>query len=284
MTAPLPRVTISEHPLPHADDTLHLTVLSDLHIDSPLCDYDGLKKMLKARSRLQNHVVCGIGDMADLVMPTDMKRFRPSVQKPHIATRDDWFAAALEEVGGLLEELKVVWLFIGRGNHEDEAMKRHGWDSTSVLAARLGCKPAGYSGVHDLRLKRGSAQTTFRLAWHHGAWGGAYAKGYNSALGYFSTIDSWHCAVWGHNHASRVDPEVRLSPDPAAGLLRERRVYLMACGSGVAQQSGDGRITHRTERHGAQPQPRQSPLIKIKLRRQKAGGVERNEPEYTVEV
>lgn len=284
MPAPIPRVTVSAHQLPLVGDTVHISLLSDLHVDSQLCDYEGLRRMCQQRAKLENHFAVGLGDLCDLVMPPDLRRFRQSGQIPSIATRDDWFSAAVDHVGDQLENLGVRWLWVGRGNHEDEALKRHGWDATSLLAHRLGCAPVGYSGVHDFRLTRGTTVVTFRLAWHHGAWGGSYAKGYNSALPFFNSIDSWHVSAWGHNHASRVDPEVRLAPDPSAGILRERRVYLVACGSWTFGQAADGSVTHYTERHGYRPQPRQSPLIKVQLISTVHKGKRHYDPVYTIEV
>lgn len=257
-----PRVHVIDMKL-KPGESFHITPFSDLHIDDSLCDIAALKKVANERRGLERHFAVAIGDVLNLVVPTDLKRYRPSVQPAGIAGRDDWVNATVSYVSGVLKELDLNWLLISPGNHEDEFTKRTGVDLTSLLARDLGCFRGGYSGVVDFSIKgkvRGD-NTRFRLAYHHGAWGGRTNKGYSGAWPWFSQIDSWNVAIYGHNHASRVDHEVRRRPHRER--LIEYPVYLVNCGSFVQSYADDAKQTHYAERHGYLPQPRRVPLIKV---------------------
>ena len=196
-------------------ESIHITPFSDLHIDDSLCDIAALKRVANERRDLENHYALAIGDIFNLVVPTDLKRYRPSVQPPGIAGRDDWVNATVGYTTDILKSLNLKWLLISPGNHEDEFTKRTGVDLTTLLARDLGAFRGGYSGVIDINVKlreKYSTSAKFRLAYHHGAWGGRTNKGYSGAWPWFSQIDGWNVAVYGHNHACRVDPEIRRKP------------------------------------------------------------------------
>jgi hypothetical protein len=245
-------------------ESFHITPISDAHIDDSLCDLDALKKLADRRRTLENHHAILLGDTFNLVVPTDMKRYRPSVQPPQIAGRDDWVNATLRYVSNILKELNLTWAMISQGNHELEFEKRSGVDLTTLLAAEIGAFRAGYSGILDFRIHGTTKMRfsqTFRVAYHHGAWGGRTMKGYSGAWPFFSQIDGANIFLYGHNHASRVDPEIRRKV--VGDKLIDYPVYLVNCGSFVRSYSEDARETHYAERQGYLPQPRTTPLIKV---------------------
>lgn len=257
-----------------SQEPIHITCLSDLHIDEDLCDYDGLRELVESRRHLPNHSYVLIGDIYNLVFPPDLKRFRASVTPREVRGRDDWLDAAVEYVHDRLASLNIDIDLIGTGNHEDEVVKRHGVDVTSILASKLGAFRGGYSGVLDYRIvagcnkerikKTGGGSTArFRIVYHHGAWGGAYAKGYNGAVRFASMHDGWQVFLYGHNHSNRVDPEVRLRVNQSTGELVEYPVYYVNCGSWVKSYAENAKITHYAERKGYTRQARKAPLIKI---------------------
>lgn len=261
---------MSETPRVHVIDlklkpgeSFHITPFSDLHIDDSLCDLAALRRVANERRGLENHFAVAIGDIYNLVVPTDLKRYRPSVQPAGIVGRDDWVNRTFDYVSGVLKSLSLRWLLVSPGNHEDEFTKRTGVDLTSLLARELGAFRGGYSGVIDFNVglrSEGSKSSRFRLAYHHGAWGGMN-KGYNGAKPWFSQIDGWHVACYGHNHACRVDPEIRRKP--FRERLVEYPVYLVNCCSFVHSYADDAGQTHYAERRGYLPQPRKVPLITV---------------------
>ena len=87
MTAPqsLPRGVITHRVLAQ-DEPMYITCLSDLHLESSLCDVKGLRKLLEERAKLPNHSVVLIGDVMDLVGNRDLQRYMRSGQN-HILER-----------------------------------------------------------------------------------------------------------------------------------------------------------------------------------------------------
>lgn len=245
-------------------ESFHITPFSDLHIDDSLCDLAALKQAANERRGLENHFAVAIGDIFNLVVPTDLKRYRPSVQPASIAGRDDWVNSTFEYVTGVLKSLDLRWLLVSPGNHCDEFTKRTGVDLITMLAHDLGCFRGGYSGVIDFSIgdpKHRGDGVKFRMAYNHGAWGGRTNKGYSGAWPWFSQIDAWNVALYGHNHAIRVDPEIRRRA--SGNKLVEYDAYLVSCGSYVKSYADDAKQTHYAERHGYLPQPRKAPLIKV---------------------
>ena len=265
----LPRVQVIDVDVP-IGDTFYLTPIFDAHLDSAMCDHESLKRMADERRSLPNHRVIWIGDFCDLVSPPDIKRFRPSVQPDGIAKRDDWINAATEYVIEKIDALDLKHDLFSPGNHEDSALKFHGYDITTVVAKHFGARRGGYSGVIDYRIQTsGSTSIPFRVVYHHGAWGGRLAKGYNGAAPFFAQIDSWHMALFGHCHAMRSDREVRRRVH--GGDLETYPTYIVNCGQWVQSYTDDAGITHYPERAGHMPAPRSCPLIKVTPRRVRVG-------------
>ena len=252
-------------------DTLHITPISDAHLDDALCDFKALQRLAESRRELPNHHAIWLGDTLNLVVPPDLRRYRPSTQPPELAGKDDWLNATIDYVGDRIESLKLVNDLFIPGNHEDEFCKRYGLDTISILAQRFRAFRGGYSGAIDYRISQtDTKRITFRVIYHHGAWGGRLAKGYNSAMPWFSAYDSWNVALFGHNHASRVDPETRIRVHD--GELEEYEVFVVNCGAWVKSYADDAKVTHYAERHGYARQPRQCPLIRVTPREIRSGG------------
>ncbi len=252
-------------------ETMHLSLISDLHIDSAMCDLDGLKKLAAERRKLPNHGVIAIGDICDLVMPPDVKRYRPTARSRKLDGRDDYLTAAIEMVIEELRALNFDWHLISPGNHEDSAMKFHGVDAVSVIAHALGAKRGAYFGFIDYRINIGNKNKgnryhtlRFRVAYHHGAWGGQLAKGYLGAQRFANVLEGFDIFAYGHNHACRVDPEVRIDVEPRNKGMRERNIYIINCSSWTEPFSKDPRYPSYKEIKGYPPSgPRKSPLIRV---------------------
>ena len=270
------------------NEPIYVTCLSDLHLDENLCDYEGLRDLVSARNEMYpgKHRLIMIGDVYNLVLPPDLRRYRPSVQVPNVRGKDSWLDATIEYVTERILGLNAPVDLIGIGNHEESVIQYHGTDVTSRLCAATGAFRGGYSGALDYRLNRYAKDSphkghaTFRIIYHHGAWGGRLAKGYNGASAFACQHDNWNVFLYGHNHASRIDKDVRVEPDPATGRLIAYPVYLVNCASWVESYSDDASVTHYAERKGFLRQPRTAPLIRMWYRAPK-GMVSKF---YTVEV
>jgi len=268
-----------------------ITPLSDLHIESRDFGNDEFQAFLRKRNTLPGHRAFIIGDAMDLVVPVDMKRWTASCQDQRISGRDDWLNEALDIATERLTESGTQIDLIGPGNHELEFRKRHGFDTTSVLAHSLGCARGGYSGYMQYRVKLPIGKKTatvgmFRIAYHHGAWGGRLVKGFGGARDWFRCFDSWNIAVYGHNHQSTVHRETKLRP-AQNGSLCEYPVYYVCCGAWVESYTQDAARTHYSERAGHMPTSRQSPLIRVRVTNHGGGHTKTlrgQQLQYTVEM
>ena len=252
-------------------EEVNITPISDAHVDSQDCDYAALTNLIQSRASLPNHRGILLGDNQDLVVPTDLKRWRPSVQHKDLVGKDDWVNASVRFAVERLKIPGITWDLVVPGNHEDEFLKRHGVDTTSMLAFALNTRRGGYSGILEyiLRLKSGPGKPhghVFRIAYHHGAWGGRVIKGFGGARDWFRAFDDWHVALWGHNHQSHAHREWRLRP--GGNRLEKYSVYFVNCGSWVDTYSDEAGRTHYGERQGYAPSPTSAPLIRVKI----AGG------------
>lgn len=287
----VPRVSTVKVEL-EAGEELCITPLSDLHIESSAFDLEAFNELMSERAKLPNHRALLLGDVMDLVVPVDLKRWRASVQDASLAGRDDWLNAGLDIAVERLTASGAKYDLVIPGNHEDEFKKRHGVDVTSMLARELRCPRGGYSGIIQYepwikcngKFRRGPSM--IRIAYHHGAWGGRVIKGFGGARDWFRAFDGWHIACYGHNHQTLVHREARFRVSKA-GKLQEYPVYFVGTGSFVESYSEDATTTHYAERAGHMPTTRRTPLIRMRFlnhggsnKRKQRGWV----TEYTVEV
>ena len=278
-------------------ETFYVTPVSDAHLDDSSCDYEALCRVMEERRKLQHHRVLWIGDTANLILPSDLRRSRPSVLPAEIAGQDAYLNKITDYVAERIRALNVTSDLFAVGNHEDEVIKRSGYDIVSVLAQQFDAARGGYSGAIDYRLHltadgkpntRGkSAYVLLTILYHHGAWGGRKAKGYLGAIDYFSQHSfPWQFAVYGHCHGSRLDPETALVREQD-GTFREITRYLVNCAGFQIPYPEDAEKTTYSERRGYLRNPHHAPLIRAKVgwRRARRGATGTDiHMDYSVEV
>ena len=253
------------------DETIYITPLADLHLDSPLCDYDTLAAILKDRhKRLPNHRVIITGDTSDLILPVDLRRHRQSL---NIITsgQDEFLMDRIKFVVGRLRGLGCKIDLVGEGNHEHSVVKYHGVDPTTLYASELGAIRGGYHGTLNYRLHyKGKHRVNYTIDYHHGAWGGEYAKGYLGAQRWFMQSEGWDLAVYGHNHATRFDPETRFRQLPNSYRRVECIVRMVNVGSWSERGHKDARLTSHADLKGHRAHPRIAFLVRVTLRRKRS--------------
>ena len=116
-----------------AGKTFKLALFSDLHLDSPDCDIETLRKHLDFCKKEGRFILMG-GDEFDAILHTDKKRYTPSRGNDN---RDDQINKKLEIAIGLLQPYADNILFIGRGNHEESILKYSGVDMIDLLVKEL---------------------------------------------------------------------------------------------------------------------------------------------------
>lgn len=285
-----PRVTTIRVELP-ANEELWITPLSDLHADGSAFDLDGFRLLMRERNKHPHHRAFILGDAMDLVVPTDLRRWRASAQDASLSGRDDWTNAAVDVVGERLTADGTVYDGIGPGNHEDEFLKRHGVDVTSMLARELRCARLGYSGIIQYVIETKSKESgkvknrapVFRILYHHGAWGGRVMKGFGGARDFERAFYGHQIMVYGHNHQATVHRESRFRVGKNGAMIEEPH-YIVCTGSWVESYSEDAKITHYAERAGYMPTSRITPLIRVRVRKVRNGKSATWGLGYTVEM
>lgn len=116
-----------------AGKTFKLALFSDLHLDSPDCNIETLKKHLDFCKKEGRFILMG-GDEFDAILHTDKKRYTPSRGNDN---RDDQINKKLEMAISLLQPYADNILFISRGNHEESILKYSGVDMIDLLVKEL---------------------------------------------------------------------------------------------------------------------------------------------------
>lgn len=177
--------------------TQHFRHLSDLHIGSADTRVDLIERELDA----DDSWLLFNGDMADLIIAADKKRYRPACLPKRLRGRNDIINATLDWTTELLEPHAKRILGLGTGNHETAIEKECSLDFARLLCDRLGVPYAGYSGYYDFRFRDDARHVCrYLIHYHHGAGGGASLK---SCVDEFTKRNGYIDAdlIWvGHRH------------------------------------------------------------------------------------
>lgn len=138
-----------------AGKTFKLGLFSDLHLDSPDCDIETLKKHLDICKKEGRYIMMG-GDEFDAIIHTDKKRYTPSRDDNN---RDDQINQKLERAIELLKPYADNIIFIGRGNHEESILKYSGVDMIALLVNELN------HHKKNGEIQKGNYQNFVRLNW-----------------------------------------------------------------------------------------------------------------------
>lgn len=187
-------VVCRPEPMTHCNGTVHgFTLLSDLHIGAAHVDYSIIRRELATAGERGDRILVN-GDVFDLILTGDKKRFTGDVLHPRLQGRQDLVNAAVEMAVELLSPYAPQIDMIGLGNHETAVSKYHSVDVLSILIHELQktiprrtkhtIHYGGYTGFIDYRSRwAGPQQTKERhgiansqrlvIYYHHGAGGSA---------------------------------------------------------------------------------------------------------------
>ena len=248
--------------------------LLETHFGAQLCDLDEYHKVMTIRCRDPRHYAIYNGDLADMILPRDEKRYTSSATVREITSRDDYLNATEEYCLEHLDPYKERILLINKGNHEMQIEKRSGYDISSGLVAVLRdrgspVKFGGYSGFCHLRFiakgakaKRGLPAETYTLFHHHGAWAGENIRVQVKRFAYQHY--GWNGFLFSHNHAQDVWPDVRFCPNIKTLELKVLKVLFMNSGAFLRSYSGKGTIPDYAEIRAHPARFLGAPLLQIK--------------------
>lgn len=165
-------------------DTFTLWPLGDLHLGALDCAEDVLRRHVKEIATDPTARWIGMGDYADLILPTDLKRWYPhGVPQRYLDAMNNPEQGIIREsrdhVLEVLEPIRSKCWGLLHGNHETNIVKRHYFDLLSEVAAGLNVRHrvAGYECFFKVRFRRtvskkNGPEATLLVHAHHGWQGG----------------------------------------------------------------------------------------------------------------
>lgn len=264
------------------------TFMSDLHIGSVHTDYELIKKELQFAKEKGDRIAIN-GDVFDLILPSDHKRFKADVLHPRMLGRTNIVNEAIKWATELFTPVVDLIDGIGCGNHETALEKHHSYDPILALIYELEkvrkaegiIHHLGYTGFIDYRYryksrtqraKTNSNSKRFVPYYHHGAGGSApVTKGMID----FNRKDVWVVAdaIWfGHKHNRLMDHIYRMSCPESGDQPRMHDVRHIMTGAyfdtykGQSQQSirKHGRRANYAADAGFAPQGKGGSRVEIR--------------------
>lgn len=243
-----------------------LTLISDLHIGASNVNYEAIQADLDEAIENGDRILIN-GDILDLILPTDSKRYSPDNLHPKLQGRRDVLSAAIELAADILGPYASSIDMIGMGNHEEYAEKWHHVDPTMMLIDKLHTYAptghtiayGGYTGFIDYRVSYPhSGGRRFVIYYHHGN-----GKAVMTA---FKDKGSWvdSDVVWlGHKHEriANSTPLRMRCPEKGDSPVFDPQVMVMSGGymnayTPQSQESvrSEGRKTSYAATRGLAPQ------------------------------
>jgi len=205
----------------------HISIYSDIHDAS-----DTAVPHMRRRADLPNASFICLGDMFDMIVPSDNRRFQPSRVKETLRGHDDFIDRAIED--GLDTYGKFPWRMLGTGNHCHEVLKRHFTNPMARLAGKLRVPFGGFSGYlrFRFRLKNGRvARWKLNLLYHHGGSSGPVTKGLPWAQRFANGFADWDIFAYGHNHQCHAHHEAYLHLAEKHDTIVKKSRYIVNCGT-----------------------------------------------------
>lgn len=255
------------------------TLISDLHVGARNVDYELIKSELEEAKKNRDRILIN-GDIFDMILVGDRKRFRADVLHPKLAGKADIVDRAVDWAVDLLSPYIDQIDMVGIGNHEEAVAKYHSVDVTKMLISLLRRKRrskahvihyGGYTGFVDYRFRHSGAKNydtrnqkgrRFVVYYHHGTGGGApITKGmidFSRKMWVTGADLIWH----GHKH-TRVTSSVQTVGCPLTGdepVIRDvRQVQTGAyfdtyCGQTQESVEEHGRIANYAADAALSPQ------------------------------
>lgn len=223
--------------------TRGLSLISDPHFGSADQDRLALAADLDEAAYHEDRVLIG-GDVFDLLLPGDRKRYSPARVDPDMAARGDLQNAQLEAAVSFFAPYADLIDGIGVGNHEAAAEKAHSVDLVRLLLAELGRHrdpnrpPIQYLGYtayvsYPLVTPGGRKKGYFTIWYHHGSKGAATAHGAMGALLRKSKPFQADLYWSGHHHVRAHQAGIVHRYDPAAGRVGACEIRHVLTGSYV---------------------------------------------------
>lgn len=212
-------------------------LMSDLHIGSIHCDKELIRSELEDARQSHSRVFIA-GDVFDMILPKDNKRYVASMYDEAIRNTDAVINASLDLGMKILRPYRDLIDMIGCGNHETSVIKYHSSDIISLLCERLSTPEhkvahGGYSGaiVATYRQPKGNG-TRYVFRYHHGSGG---ASPVTKGMINFARMSSWvrdADVIWmGHRHTRWMAQQKEERVPHEGDKFQKRNVWHVQTGS-----------------------------------------------------
>jgi hypothetical protein len=246
-------------------DVIKIKPICDVHWGARHCDEKAFKRYISEYD--QNTYFLVNGDLFDLILYHDTRRYRQSMVKDSFLGQDDVIDLMIDEMHELLEPIQTKIIGIGSGNHEDTIAK-WGTDPLRRLCTKLSTpsQPVpflGYSSMINLTLtQNGSRGRKLVIRMHHGWGGGSRTQG--ADLTKFSKdMAHWDAQIYiyGHVHRKQFDSVPRLG---MIGKKLYSKPQLLVIGGTFLKTYSDGHDPTYSEAKGYPPTDTGGLTINIK--------------------
>lgn len=201
---------------------------SDIHFGSKGQDIDTLTRDFK-KARERNCKIFIAGDVFDLILAGDRKRYNPSGDKYN---SDNNINMHINEAYDFLSDYADLIVYIGSGNHETAVQKHHQIDVIQQLIWSLNkshgtdIKHGQYSGFIILRYhwgKSGQVRTR-KIYYNHGQGGSAEVTKGTIGINRHMTSKIADIYHFGHTHTKVLLPsEYVLDVDKNGNIIQKER-------------------------------------------------------------
>lgn len=157
-----------------------IMLASDMHLDSPHCDYKLVRRQLKKLKERKGLLLLG-GDTFDIMTGRNDPR-RTAGLYANFDPRDDVTDQALKIAYSELKDVAPQVVAVGQGNHEATALKNLGTDLCWRLISKLqtdgGAKRIGHLGYSNYIIfhfiQKGASKSPMArlVVWYHHGYGG----------------------------------------------------------------------------------------------------------------
>jgi hypothetical protein len=189
-------------------DKFTIYPIGDIHCGVVHCDEDLLTKQVKEIQQNHNAYWLGMGDYADLVTPSDFKRWEGKILSPWMKGQEDNIGPTqLRHINSILSPIWGKCLGLIEGNHDENIRRYHHYNFIHELLIEANKKyEVPYAGVQCLLIlrfnrKNSSESHEYIIHARHGE-GAARTSGARAlaVLRLAGTFVNAHITFMGHLH------------------------------------------------------------------------------------
>jgi hypothetical protein len=251
--------------------------MGDTHIGGHHTDHKAIERDIGGALERDDRINV-VGDVFDLILPQDRKRFKVSALTERLRETDAILNETVEMGVEMFKNAAPNIDMIGIGNHETAVEKHHSFDPVRELIRRLNADHGGtiqygdYMGYIDYRLSADTGRNSrYRVVifYFHGAGGGAMVT---KGMIPFNRLSTWVDAdvIWmGHQHNKILDATPQRMYCPLEGDAPKLKPFRCVM-SGSYMDTLKGPRSYAMEK-GMAPQAKGGVRLEIRLR--EGGGI-----------